>query len=128
MCSVNFCTPQGQVISGFPMEKEMATHSSILAWRIPWMEEPGGLGKESDTTERLHFHSILASQVELVVKHLHANAGDIRNVGLIPGSGKSPGGGHGNPLWNSCLENPMDREAWRATAHRVAELNMMQGT
>ena len=43
MCSVNFCTPQGQVISGFPMEKEMATHSSILAWRIPWMEEPGGL-------------------------------------------------------------------------------------
>ena len=43
-----------------PLEKEMATHSSILAWRIPWMEELGGLqstgGKESDTTERLHFH------------------------------------------------------------------------
>ena len=43
-----------------PLEKEMATHSSILAWRIPWMEEPGGLQstgrKESDTTERLHFH------------------------------------------------------------------------
>ena len=44
-----------------PLEKEMATHSSILAWRIPWMEELGGLQstgcKESDTTERLHFHS-----------------------------------------------------------------------
>ena len=44
-----------------PLKKEMATHSSILAWRIPWMEEPGGLqsmgSKESDTTERLHFHS-----------------------------------------------------------------------
>ena len=41
-----------------PLEKEMATHSSILAWRIPWMEEPGGLQvrKESDMTERLHFH------------------------------------------------------------------------
>ena len=43
-----------------PLEKEMATHSSVLAWRIPWMEEPGGLQfmgcKESDLTERLHFH------------------------------------------------------------------------
>ena len=43
-----------------PLEKEMASHSSILAWRIPWTEEPGGLqstgGKESDRTERLHFH------------------------------------------------------------------------
>ena len=45
-----------------PLEKEMATHSSILAWRIPWMEELGGLQstgcKESDTTERLHFHYV----------------------------------------------------------------------
>ena len=49
-------------------------------------------------------------------------------VGSILGSGKSPGGGHGNPHWNSCLENPMDREAWGATAHRVAELDMMEGT
>ena len=46
-----------------PLEKEMATYSSILAWKIPWMEEPGGLwgGKESDTTERLHFHFLLAT-------------------------------------------------------------------
>ena len=50
------------------------------------------------------------SQVVLVVKNLPANAGDIRDMGLILGWGRSPGGGHGNPLQYSCLENPMDRE------------------
>ena len=50
-----------------------------------------------------------------------ANAGDIRDAGLIPGSERSPGGRHGNPLQYSCLENPMDRGAWWATLHRVAE-------
>ena len=55
-----------------------------------------------------------ASRVVLVVKNLPANAGHIRNVGLVPGLGRSPGGGHGNPIWYSCLENPMDREAWWA--------------
>ena len=44
-----------------------------------------------------------------------------RDAGLTPGLGRSPGGGHGNPLQNSCLENPMDREAWWATVHRVAK-------
>ena len=62
-----------------------------------------------------------ASQVVLMVKIPPANAGDIRDVGLIPGSGRSPGGGHGNPLQYSCLENPMDRGAWWATVHRVAK-------
>ena len=47
------------------------------------------------------------------------SAGDIRGVGLIPGPGRSPGGGHGNPLQYSCLENPMDRGAWWATVHGV---------
>jgi len=56
-----------------------------------------------------------------VVKNLPASAGDIREVGSIPGSARSPGGGHGNPLQYSCLENPMDREAWRATVHGVAQ-------
>ena len=50
-----------------------------------------------------------ASQVALVVKNLPANAGDLRDVGSIPRSGRSPGGGKGNPLQNSCLENSMDR-------------------
>ena len=61
------------------------------------------------------------SQVALVVKNLPANAGDIRNMGLIPGSERSPGGGHGNPLQCSCLENPMDRGACWAIVHRIAK-------
>ena len=59
-----------------------------------------------------------------MVKHLPVNAGDIRDAGLIPGLGRSPGGGHGNPLQYSCLENPMDRGAWWATAHGVTESDM----
>ena len=49
------------------------------------------------------------SQVVLVMKNQPTNSGDIRETALIPGSGRSPGGGHGNPLWCSCLENPIDR-------------------
>ena len=54
---------------------------------------------------------VWASQVALVVNDLPANAGDVRDAGSIPGLGGSPGGGHGNPLQYSCLENPMDRGA-----------------
>ena len=61
------------------------------------------------------------SQVVLVVKNSLVNAGDIRDVGLIPGLGRSPGGEHGNPLQYSCLENPMDRGAWRATVLGVSK-------
>ena len=60
------------------------------------------------------------SQVALEVKNPFANAGDIRDVGLIPRSGRSPGEGYGNPLQYSCLENPMDRGVWQAIVHRVA--------
>ena len=56
-----------------------------------------------------------------MVKHLPVNAGDARDLGSIPGSGKSPGEGNGNPLQYSCLENPMDRGAWWATVHGVAK-------
>ena len=56
-----------------------------------------------------------------LVKSLLANAGNIRDTGSIPGSGRSPGGGHGNPVQYPCLENPMDRGAWQATVHRVAK-------
>ena len=55
----------------------------------------------------------------LVVKNPPANAGDIRDTGSIPGLGRSPGRGHGNPLQYSCLENPMDRGAAWATVYRV---------
>ena len=60
-------------------------------------------------------------QVVLVVKNLPANVEVIGDTGSMPGLGRSPGGGHGNPLQYSCLENPMDRGAWRATVHRAAK-------
>ena len=78
-------------------EKAMATHSSTLAWKIPWTEEPGRLQSMGslrvDTTERLHFHFSLSCV----------------------------GGGNGNPLQCSCLENPRDRGAWWAAICGVAQ-------
>ena len=56
-----------------------------------------------------------------MVKNPPANAEDIRDVVSVPGLGRSPGGGHGNPLRYSCLENFMDRGAWQATVHRVTK-------
>ena len=58
---------------------------------------------------------------DTVVKNLPANAGDARHVSSIPESGRSPGGGNGNPLQYSCLENPMDRGVWWDTVHEVEE-------
>ena len=72
----------------------------------------------------------LVSKMALVVKNLPANAGDLKDVGLIPGLGRSLGGGHGNPLQYYFLENPMDRGAWQATVDRAftlyQELNFQQ--
>jgi len=59
--------------------------------------------------------------VAVLVKNPSSNAWDIRDMGLIPGLGRSSGGGHGNPLQYSCLENAMDRGAWWATVHRVTQ-------
>ena len=67
-----------------------------------------------------------ASQVVPVVKNPPASAGDIRDVGSFPESGRSPGGGHGNPLQYSCLENPMDRGAWWAIVHGVTKSQTQQ--
>ena len=63
--------------------------------------------------------SFVASQMALVVKTLPTDAGDGRDIGSIPGMGRSLGRGHGNPLQYSCLENHMDRGAWQATVHSV---------
>ena len=63
----------------------------------------------------------MASQVALVVRNLPANAGDVRDKSSIPGSGRCPGGEHGNPLQYSCLENSTDRGAWWATVHGAAK-------
>ena len=78
---------------------------------------------------RLHFFwgalgenmLLWASHMALIVKNLSSNAGGIKDVGSIPGSGKSPGGEHDNPLQCYCLENPMDRGAWCAIVHGVAK-------
>ena len=67
------------------------------------------------------------SQVVLVVKNLLASE-SIRDMDSVPGLGKSPRGGHGNPLQYSCLENPMDQGAWRATVHGVSESDRIDAT
>ena len=124
------------------VEKEMATHSSVLAWRLPGTAEPGGLPSVGSHRVRHDWSDLAtaaavandvgqffmclfairgASQAALVIKNPHASAGDIREVGSVPRSGRSPGGWHGNPVRYSCLENPMDRGAWRATVHRVEQ-------
>ena len=61
----------------------------------------------------------MGSQMALVVKNPPASAGDVRDMGSIPVLRRSPGEGNGNPLQNSCLENPMDRGAWQAAVHGV---------
>ena len=61
-------------------------------------------------------------------KETASNAGNAGDQGLIPGLGRSPGGGHGNPLQSSCLENPTHRGAWRAAIHGVAELDTTEAT
>jgi len=66
--------------------------------------------------------------VLLVITNPPANAGDVRNSVSIPGLGRSPGGGHGNPLQYSGLKNPMDRGVWQAIVHRVAESDMTEVT
>ena len=98
--------------SGRSLEKEMATHSSTLAWRIPWREVPGRL--KSTVSQRVG-HSFPGGSEGKVSA---CNAGDL---GLIPGSGRLPGKGNGNPLQYSCLENPMDREVWWTTVHDCKE-------
>ena len=97
----------------------MATDSSILAWRIPWTGEPGwplsmGSHRVGDDWSNL-------AAAAAMVKNPSATAGDIRDVSSIPGSGRSPGGGHGNPLQYSCLGNPMDGGSWQTTVHGVAK-------
>ena len=63
----------------------------------------------------------MSKRADTVVKKLPVHAGDAREAGSIPGSGRSPGGGNGNLLQYSCLENSMDKLAWWATVHNVAE-------
>ena len=70
---------------------------------------------------RTTYYALWASEEVIVVKNLPANAGALRDAGSVLGLGRSPGGGPGSPLQYSCLENPMDRGAWRGTLHRVTK-------
>ena len=71
---------------------------------------------------------VWAFQLALVVNNQPASVGDVRDNGSIPGQGRYHGGGHGNPLQYSCLENPTEGGAWQVTVHRVTELNMTGAT
>ena len=98
------------------LEKEMATYSSILAWRIPGTGEPDGLPSMGSHRVRHNWSDLAAAAAAkgfpggAVVKNFPANAGDTRDIDLIPGLGRSPGIGNDNLLQCSCLENPVDRE------------------
>ena len=125
-----------------PLEREMAIHSSTLAWKIPWMEEPDRLqsmGSQRvgyDWATSLHFHWLTDHYIlwciwwymvyfwhpcGAVVENPFASAKDVRDVGSVPGLGRSPGAGNGNPLQYSCLDNFMDRGAWQAVVHGITK-------
>ena len=91
------------------------THPSLLCLgEFSWSSSP-------DKPSILDYMLMGATQVVVVMKNLPADAGDVRDLVSTPESGRSPGGGNGNPLQYSCLEKPMDRGAWQATVHGVAK-------
>ena len=104
------------------LEKGTAIHSSILAWRIPWTEEPGGLqstGLQNRTRlSDQHTHRGLRASLWLSGQESTCNAED---KGSIPGSGRSPGEGNGNPLQYPCLGNPKHSGDWWATVYEVTK-------
>ena len=110
---------------------DSSVHGILQARILEWVpcSSPGDLPNPGLNPGLMHCRWILyllspvfywSSQVVLVEKNQPANAGDIGDVGSIPGLGRPPGGEHGNPLQYSCLDNPMDREAWQAIVHGVA--------
>ena len=104
--------PSVQLREGRGLRTRCSQEPKLSQWEGLWvlLLPPLGLGMV-----------FCASQVALVVKNQPANAGDVRDAGLIPRLERFPGEGNGNPFQYSCLENPMDRKASRATVHRVAK-------
>ena len=102
-------------IKGIQISKEEVKLSLFADGMLLYVENP------KDATEKLLvlINEYRSSQVALMIKNLPANTGDEKDGGSIPQSGRFPGEGNGNALQYSCLENPMDREAWQATVHRV---------
>ena len=109
-----------------PMEEEMATHSSILSWKTPWTEKPAGL--QCIGSQRVK-HRWATKHIckDTALPRWHSGKesacqwGRRKRREFNPWSGRSPGVGNGNPLQYSCLGNPIDRGAWRATVHKVAK-------
>ena len=117
------------------MRSLASEHSFFERWF--WRQSPGKGGGRIRFIiifEYLFLKSFFFTEVQLFYNVMFfpsgatGNAGDVRDVGLIPGSGRSPGGGHGSPLQYSCLENPMEGGAWRAMVHRVAESDTTEAT
>ena len=140
----------------FIAEKAVATHSSTLAWKIPWTEKPGRLqsmesqrvGHDWATSLKiiqyaafgvwllslsvgfsgfLHIESwislssLFTAEYCSIVSDGKGCACNGRDLGSVPRSGRSPGEWNGNPLQHCCWENSMDRGAWLATVHGIAE-------
>ena len=112
---------QGEGTQTLPLKARNATEFGALILKLsPAMRTQLKFGAIKSRRQAL--------QVALVVKNPPANTGDVRGTGSIPGLQRSPGGGLDNPFQYSCLENPMDRRAWQATIHRVAELDTNEAT
>ena len=114
----------------FPaLEKKMATHSTVLAWRIPGTGEPGGLPSMGSHRVGHNWSTLAAAAAAELISGLprwgssvvNNPSANSRDTGLIPGTGRSPGGGNGNPLQYSWLVNAVDRGTWWAVVHRVAK-------
>ena len=120
-----------RLVSDDPLVKCGFISSELSFIHIPWvlgqillgqvMKDGYPSGLELGPGARVSNSPDTYYQVALVVKNQPANTGDVRDTCLIPGSGRSPGGGHGNPLQYSHLEKPVDRGAWWAMVHRVAK-------
>ena len=111
-------------LPGFP--SEFPSSETRQALGLTSLQTPGPSERETPGSPRLaasiqRVLVVWGFPGSTVVKNLSTNAGDTRDQGLIPGSGRSPRGGHGNPLQYSCLEQPLDRRAWLAIVQGVAK-------
>ena len=118
-CLASLQVPKSSVMEGPTRSPQCCWLKLSLCIRFQeWNSRICARGEEPD----LDFCSrSLTSQVVLVVKNSPTKAGDIRDMGLIPRSGRCPGGSHGNPFQYPCLENPMERGVWQTTVHRVTK-------
>ena len=99
----------------------MQPRKGMFVVRPNWLRPSEKQSREISILKCSYYDKSGASQVALVVKNLPASAGDIKDLGSIPGSGRCPGRGHDNPLQYSYLEKSMDRGAWCVTVHGVTK-------